>query len=488
MEAMATRTDAGGFYRFVGLAPARYSSLVDAGQFGATHEVGSLGTGSDRDRPIVLKEGEVREVNAVLARAHAISVRIVDAWGDPLSDVAVTIQSADTGTQVGRMGSRTTDDRGVLRLFGLRPGRYILCAEGDRLGTPASQGSGRRREALQRTCYPSATDEAQAQPVRLERSDIGELEISMRSGRTFNISGRVLDASGAPAAGALFGLAEYQASGSSSRRIGLGADGQFAIANVHPGDYAIEAFLGGPDRPDQRRPLEAAFLPVRVEASDVEGLAVAMKKGVDVAGRITLEDPTARGPLGPGSGLTVHARLADDRLPGLGSTRMAFVGEDQLFVLTGLFGRRTLGFRNVPPRWYVKSIRYRGREIIDEPTELAAGTDPARLEVILSNRGAVVTGRAVDDRGVPVGRARLVMFRRDSIDAGVTDTGASPAGAFRIGPVRGGDYLIVALPASAPLVDSGQRARLARLATLAERLTLDDLDERVVDLRVVTER
>ena len=50
--------------------------------------------------------------------------------------------------------------------------------------------------------------------------------------------------------------------------------------------------MGGPERPEQRQGLEVAFQPVVVSSSDIDGLVVAMSKGVDVAGRFVLEDPS----------------------------------------------------------------------------------------------------------------------------------------------------------------------------------------------------
>jgi hypothetical protein len=125
----------------------------------------------------------------------------------------------------------------------------------------------------------------------------------------------------------------------------------------------------------------------------------------------------------------------------------------------------------------VKSIRYDGKEIVDEPTEFNDNSDPSALEVVLSNRGAVVTGRVVDDSGNGVGRALVLMFRGDGTRLDVpliSRTAASSAGAFRIGPARGGNYLIVALPSSAPMVQAGEWGRVARLAAAAERITLGD--------------
>jgi hypothetical protein len=135
-------------------------------------------------------------------------------------------------------------------------------------------------------------------------------------------------------------------------------------------------------------------------------------------------------------------------LPGSGGLRHGHAGEDRIFTLTGMFGKRTIDVANVPRGWYVKSIRYEGKDIIDVPTEFKAGTDPAALEIVLSSRGAVVAGRVLDDRGEPVRGARVIMLpadpaRRNRLD--LTYATASRAGTFRVGPQRGGDYLIIAL-------------------------------------------
>ena len=82
---------------------------------------------------------------------------------------------------------------------------------------------------------------------------------------------------------------------------------------MRPGAYAIEASIGGPDRPEDRRAREAAFIPIRVADSDAEDLVVTLSKGVDVPGRIVLEDPTQQ--------LPQVARL---RIHGHGTARRRF--------------------------------------------------------------------------------------------------------------------------------------------------------------------
>lgn len=483
----ATADDAGVF-RFVELPPGHYDGFADDGPFRGTHVMQFFGS-SAPGRTIELGKDEIREIQVALPRAYAIDVRVLDSDGDPLSEVRVTVRRADgAGTPASAPGLRSTDDRGLLRVFGLAAGRYTVCAEAEALGQSASPGSV-RRDRLLRTCYPSAANDAQAEVITVDRADVGELEIRMRRGRTYTVAGRIVDASGAPAAGAAAQFSQFERNSSSGSGVIVDADGRFRIAHVHPGSYAIGASVGGPDRPEQRRPFEAGFLPVQVGDADVEDLLVTMKKCVDVSGRVLLDDASLPFPAADGSGFMIAARLADDRLPGDGSSSHAIMRTDHTFTLSRVFGRRALRFDNVPRGWYVRSVRYGERDVIDEPIEAKDGGEGVPLEVVLSNRGAVVSGRAVDDRGQPA-RAMVVVCRIGDGNAATLAATVTVAatGAFRFGPLRGGSYRIVALPPATTWVESVEWERIARLAALGDRLTLGEMDDRTIELTIVPER
>ena len=439
-------------------------------------------------RPIALKEGETRELNVALTRTYAIDVRVLDEWGDPLSRVTVNAQSAESGRSTSSLSNHSTDDLGRQRVFGLQPGRYIVCAESSIAGVSV----GGRGDALLRTCHPSAIDEAEAQVVRVDRSDVGEVEIRMRRGRTFTIAGRIVDVSGAPAPGARLSLSQHRSGRSGGMSQTIDTEGRFRITNVHPGAYAIEASIGGPNQPEQRRPLERAFLPIQVDTTDISDLSVTLEKTVSVVGRVTLEDPTAPFIRPPNYGpLSVWSWLADDKGPGSGSRalctgeRRPIVHDDER-LRPSHAGPREPAARLV----HVRSIRYDGREIIDEPSTFKDSGGEPTVEVLLSNRGAVVVGRATDETGNAVGRAMVVMFPADARMSWrqPAETRASPAGQFRTGPVRAGEYYIVALPDSTGPIRPDDPARLARLAAAADRITLGEFEERTVDLRIVAVR
>ena len=476
------RTDSDGRFEIAGLPPGEYMGSVRVPEDRPTHVYQPL---RDPRGPLILKAGEVRDdLNVSLPRALAIDVRVVDDEGSPLSRVRIRL--SDGRTDAYAYGARsTTDDQGRVRVFGLPAGRYIVCAEPRSMGTPGENLSAKRERFL-RTCYPSADSERTAEPIRLEHADAGEIQIVLRRGRTFTLSGIVLDSNGAPAAHAQLMLNRFELNGGSGTGVRLERDGSFRFSNIHPGDYALTAEINSKYQPEYRGPSEKSYYPISLgpDSSDLEGLVIAMRRTVDVPGRIVLEDPTVRLPSPPGSGLMIGAPLANDPLLGEGSRAHALADEKRAFVLEGLFGPRLLEIANVPRAWYVKSIGYAGKDVFDTPTEFK-GDSP--IEIVLSNRGASVTGRVLDQRGEPVRGARALMFpagkqrwgNHQQITA-LTDT----AGTFRLGPQRAGEYLIVALAPGVPVPSPGDHERTLTLAEGAERVRLGDNEERTLDLSV----
>lgn len=485
-----TITDDDGRYRFGNLPAGTYSGLVDGSYSHGIYRLTSLFSGTGPSASLLeLKEGERREVNVSLARAFAIAVRVVDEWGEPLSGLRVEATPLRGGGSRPQSWLHQTDDRGRMRIFGLEAGQYTVCVpiEGPAASGPPAQGS--RRESLLTTCYPSGT-EAEAEPVRVERSDVGELEIRMRRGRTFTLSGRVLDASGVPAPNAFVSVSKYGPGRSSSWSVRIGEDSTFTATNVPPGEYVVEATVGGAERPEHRRPYEAGFLPLRVSA-DADGLVVRMQKGVSVPGRLLFDDPAAEPKAPAGSaGFLVSTRLVQGGASIHSNSRGGIIGPNRTFTLERMYGQRAVRLYNAPRGWYVKSIQYDGKEVIDEPVEFKDVTNPPTLDILLSNRGATVTGRVIDDAGKPASRALVLAFRANALrgEGAVMNVTASADGTFQLGPTRAGTYLLVALPRGSAMVQEDETERVAKVMAAAERVTLGEMEERTADLRLVVER
>jgi Carboxypeptidase regulatory-like domain len=481
-RATATLTDADGRYSFPTLVPGRYFIRAEPPLFGARY-VGAAYMGTTSPNMIMtLTSGEERtSIDIALQRAYAISGRVVDVDGEPAARVRIVTRPIGGN---GRGPDRETDDLGRFRIFGLLPGRYTVCSEF------LAAGSMQVRSELEQpvtTCYPSAPSSVEGRPVEVKSADVDGIEIRLLRTRTFTVSGTVLDSNGKPAENLRVDLEKHIAGGSSSTGIGGGPDGRFVMRNITPGDYTINARIGGPDRPAERRDLEVASIPITVGSADV-GVVVTLSRTVTVPGRIVFEGTATPPPRDPGYGPMIIFASFTDGVERSSVSTSTTVDEGMTFQLPEMFGPRVLDVVNVPSGWVLKSITYRGKDVTDAVVDLLAGGEVGTIEVVMHNRGAVVTGRVVDDGGKPV-RARVVMIPADRVRwlglySPVTALSSATAGTYAFRPQRAGEYAIVAIDQAEPIPSEQNRAFFERILKSGQTITLAENERRGVDLRV----
>jgi hypothetical protein len=365
-----------------------------------------------------------------------------------------------------------TDDNGSFRLFGLQAGEYIVVAQPPPVPTSVTRGLP-RSSAYPPTYYPAALSVADAGRLRLKPGeDLGPIDIVLERSRLVTIRGVVVDSTGAPAFGAQVKLQKPTSpiviEGAASGFPTMG-DGAFEIRLVPPGDYALTAYKYGGGRQ------EFAWTPVSV-STDVDGVVVRLRPGVDVAGQVIFDTPPT------GSLLSLRIRPMEG--PGASQSPGIQVKDDASFVLEHLFGPVLLRAEGWPG-WQVKSVLYGGRDITDEPTELAPGTE---LRVILTDRLGTLAGVVTSERGDPIAAA-VVVFAEDPDLRHERSTMtrvvyAAANGRYVVEGLRAGRYIAVAVPREAASLTDVPSAYFELLSKAGKPVQIRDREAEALDLKV----
>jgi protocatechuate 3,4-dioxygenase beta subunit len=225
-------TDQTGTYRITNIPAATYGVRPIAPTFALEDERFSSS--------VVLSEGEnVEDINFSLLPGGVITGKVTDADGKPLIEQHVELDPVEPTSDDGRwVGNLHTDDRGIYRAYGLRPGKYKVSVGQDE---SLPQGPG---PSYRHTFYPSVTDVTKATVIEVTTgSEATNIDIVVgRPVSTFKISGRVLDAeTGKPLPNIRYGTYQGSQNGSSSivGRNFTNANGEFRLENVLPGKYVV---------------------------------------------------------------------------------------------------------------------------------------------------------------------------------------------------------------------------------------------------------
>jgi hypothetical protein len=422
------------------------------------------------------------EILIAVPRGAAISGRVVDEHGAPYSQVSVTVRESLAAGRtrapagVPQLLAGRTDDNGTFRLFGLQAGEYIVVAQPP--PAPAGPGVGLARLATYPpTYFPSALSAAEAGKLRVRSGEeLGSVDIVLQRSRLVTVRGVAVDANGSPAPGAQIKLQKSDApivSEVPNPFMRAAADGSFEIRQVAPGDYALSASrYGGAVR-------EFAWTPISVN-TDMDGVIVTLRRAVDVEGQVVFDTPPTES--------RVSLRIKPVGVAGASQSPAIQVKEDGAFALEHLFGPVLLRAEGWPG-WHVQSVLYGGRDITDEPTELAPGTE---LRVTLSERLGTLTGAVSNSDGAPVAAAVIVFaedpaFRHERVTTTkVVYTAAT--GRYVIAGLRAGRYIAVAVPRDASSLSDATAGYFDLLAGQGTKVTIRDREADTLDLKVFAVR
>src|ERR671915_1546929 len=200
-------TDSEGRYELSGLPAGRYRLFVNKAGFVAL-EYGQARP-FEAGKPLDITAGQALEkIDFSLPRGSAITGRITDEFGDPITDVlveALRYQFVNGERQLVSAGrTAQTDDLGAYRIFGLMPGDYVVRGSMRPNVPPGPRNADTEPTGYPGTYYPGVTDVTQAQTVTAALGqEVSSIAFPLVPARLSRVSGTVMSSSGRPLVGAM---------------------------------------------------------------------------------------------------------------------------------------------------------------------------------------------------------------------------------------------------------------------------------------------
>lgn len=411
---LKTATEADGNFRFPKVAAGKYRIQVYAPVYVKEQAEDPYRPGQTVN---VTADENIENLNFNLRRGGVITGKVTDDENRPLVEGAVKLIRVDAqGKKLNEpvrpaiLSLNRTDDRGVYRLFGIEPGRYLVAVGSDRtevalFGLPKD---------FQLTYHPNTSNEAEARIIEVAAG--GEVEgvnIVMKRANAkkgFTLSGRVVEAdTGKPVAGMMI-THFVNSKGGDRVSVGFGmapsttnSQGEFQLEGLNAGSYSIsvmnpQGMMGtGQEFYGESRDVE-------VTSGDVTGLELKVFKGATISGKVVLEGPQDSKLLSRLTGTMLQAQPEMDwTKPNayqslMSSLAMGPVSPDGSFKISGLRpGKFRLGLIN-PAEPKLKLVRVEQNGVSTSFVEVASAQPVTGIRLVLAYGTATLTGR-IEVRG-----------------------------------------------------------------------------------------
>jgi hypothetical protein len=427
-------TSSGGSFAMQDLEPGKYRITVMKGGYGrmqyGARSPGHAGT------TLSLDAGQrVRDLVIRLTPQAVVTGRILDADGDPVSQVSVQLHRyvyIRGKRRFESWGFANTNDLGEYRLFDLDPGRYYLSA------LPQDDGSEHAGQGYATTYYPGTTDPTGAGLLDLRAGvPLRGIDIPLMKRRTVTVRGRaILPIKAATAGPANVMLVPQDESRGFVRQSSadLDAQGSFELRGVVPGAYFLMAQWW------ENTKFFSTRHPIDVSEGDVENIVLELTPSPDLSGQVHVEGRALQ------SFAELHVTLEPDG-GGLMGWPGGQVHHDGRFTISNVSaGQYQLRVQGAFEDYYVKSARLGGRDILDSGIDASRGA-VGPLDVWLSSNGGQVEGVVLNAEEQPAPGSIVALVPepgRRSQPRFYRDVTTDQYGRFQIKGIAPGDYKLFA--------------------------------------------
>ena len=418
-----TISDVDGNFRVSGLEPALYIVSGNAPAYTTVPSQTGL--------PTYYRIGDT--VNLELIHGGAITGTVTNSLGEPV--IAVRVRATMVRDARGEKptvsfnNEQSTDDRGIYRIYGLRPGTYIVSA-----GGPGFSAAFNPYDTDAATFAPSSTRDNAAE-IGVRSGEDSTIDIRYRGEPGHVISGTAKfggpnggSINLSPAGGPALLATTYQAAGSRG----------FAFTGIADGDYDLIAQEATSSQ-TATTPIFSLSEPKRitVKGADVTGIELVPRPLGSISGKILMESSKVAECQGKHAPLLSETMVRlqrpekgadkDDPFPGRPITNSAAPDASGAFVLRNLMpGRYQFEPLFFARYWYLQSIttttgaaKPQKIDAAANWTTLKSGEQLANLTITLAQGAASIRGRmpAAEGAATPGGMSvYLVPGEPDKVD------------------------------------------------------------------------
>jgi hypothetical protein len=415
--------------------------------------------------------GQSQTLNLIMLPSSTITGRILNEDGEPMQNVSVAAMHyvyTAAGRRLITVKRAMSDDKGEYRLFGLKPGSYLLTADKLRgsfeegnlnlaIGTQAASGH-QNQKVYALTYYQNERSPEQATPIVLKPGDETQANFALAGRAAHHISGKVsgmitAKLSDKPEEFRCFVTAAGNGSQVPAGWAVVGKDSSFDLGPLPPGKYRITAGEIGQENG------RSGSKEVIVDASDVTGVNISLNAAKNQITGVVRTDTNAKIDYSQLSVVLISDTDANDVSELAETTEpygygFAEVGKDGSFKIDistpsselyhAVLGARGSGLED----WFTSKVLVAGKDVLESGFKInAAAISP--IEIVISDKGASVEGVALNGEKNPFPNAEVIALPSDPklrkrVEL-MQKTIADQQGNFKLRGIRPGEYITFAV-------------------------------------------